>query len=251
MVVRTVSTDAGSGRCHSLDDGSSTCEQVVLCNGASANGFEQAQYARAAPGMGSDRSDRTSRVHRPCLLVGDGFTTSMHPHWGAGRPTNRHPWAPERATEFNLATVPRVVARPDRRRRGIAARVARLRGMRAVASDRMPVIGALFDARCEPMPRLLVDTGHGSQGTGQRAVRGRSGSASEHLRRIRAAHARRARRCSVRGAFALRQARRGARHGARHLRRLLFEQAHVHDAADSIDLGQQFDGIGAATSIRL
>jgi len=40
-----------------------------------------------------------------------------------------------------------------------------LRGARAVASDRMPVIGRLFDSDGAPVPRLLVNTGHGSQGT--------------------------------------------------------------------------------------
>ena len=66
------------------------------------------------------------------LMVGDGFMTSIDRHWGIGATYEQKPWDEARATEFNLAAIPRVVARADAAQIRCCRCVARLRGSRAV-----------------------------------------------------------------------------------------------------------------------
>ncbi len=145
-------------------------------------------------------------------LVGDGFMTSMGQHWGVGATYEQKPWEEARATEFNLARFHawwRELTGAD----PLARHIARLRGSRAVASDRMPVIGRLFDADGAPLPRLLINTAHGSQGTvsapfGAEWIASElSGEFAPCTRAELDAYG------SMR--FRLRQARRGPRHGGR------------------------------------
>ena len=146
-----------------MAEGASHYDHVVLCAGTGANGFEQAQYLELLPVWG--QIDRIELARAPAMaLVGDGFMTPMHPGWGVGATYEQKPWDEARATEFNLRRFHawwRELTGADPQ----LTCAAKLRGSRAVASDRMPVIGTLFDAAGEPVPRLLVNTGHGSQGT--------------------------------------------------------------------------------------
>jgi len=144
-------------------DGASQYDHVVLCAGAGANGFEQARYIEMLPVWG--QIDRIDFARAPAMpMVGDGFLTSAGRHWGIGATYEQKPWAEARASEFNLGRFHawwRELTGAD----PLLRNLGRLRGARAVASDRMPVIGRLFDSDGAPVPRLLVNTGHGSQGT--------------------------------------------------------------------------------------
>jgi tRNA 5-methylaminomethyl-2-thiouridine biosynthesis bifunctional protein len=208
--IRAVSVDSDRAML-TTDDGSPAYEQVVLCAAASANGFEQARYLELLPVWG--QIDLIAPAHAPAVpMIGDGFMTPVHPHWGVGATYEHKPWAEARATQFNLQRFHAwwydlTGAHAPPRSLG------RLRGVRAVASDRMPVIGALYNAACEPVPRLLVNTGHGSQGTVS-APFAAEWIASELCGEF--APCTRAE-LEVFGSkrFRLRQARRGARHGAR------------------------------------
>ncbi|HTK98359.1 MAG TPA: tRNA (5-methylaminomethyl-2-thiouridine)(34)-methyltransferase MnmD [Pseudomonadales bacterium] len=144
-------------------EGDSQYDGMVLCAGTGANGFEQARYLELLPVWG--QIDRIELSRAPSMaMVGEGFMTPMDPGWGIGATYEQKPWDEARATAFNLQRFHawwRELTGADAQLRC----VARLRGSRAVASDRMPVIGTLFDDAGEPIPRLLVNTGHGSQGT--------------------------------------------------------------------------------------
>ncbi len=141
----------------------SNYDHVILCAGAGANGFEQARYLEILPVWG--QIERVELARAPAMpMVGDGFMTSVDAHWGIGATYEQKPWDEARASVFNLARFHawwRELTGAD----PLLHDVARLRGSRAVASDRMPVIGRLFDGEDAPIPRLLVNTGHGSQGT--------------------------------------------------------------------------------------
>jgi tRNA 5-methylaminomethyl-2-thiouridine biosynthesis bifunctional protein len=157
-----VSTDADQATVATAR-GASHYDHIVLCAGTGANGFAQARYLEVLPVWG--QIDRIELSRAPQMaLVGDGFMTPMHPGWGIGATYEHRPWDEARATEFNLQRFHawwRELTGADPQLRCIE----KLRGSRAVASDRMPVIGSLFDAAGETVPRLLVNSGHGSQGT--------------------------------------------------------------------------------------
>ncbi len=144
-------------------DGASAYDHVVLCAGAGANGFEQARYLEMLPVWG--QIDQIELARAPAMpMVGDGFLTSVDRHWGIGATYEQKPWDEARASEFNLARFHawwRELTGAD----PLLRNVRRLRGVRAVASDRMPVIGRLFETDGAPVSGLLVNTGHGSQGT--------------------------------------------------------------------------------------
>jgi tRNA 5-methylaminomethyl-2-thiouridine biosynthesis bifunctional protein len=191
--------------------GVSEYDQVILCAGAGANGFEQARYLEILPVWG--QIERVELTRSPAMpMVGDGFMTSVDQHWGVGATYEQKPWEEARATEFNLGRFHawwRELTGTD----PLLRQVARLRGSRAVTSDRMPVIGSLFDTEGAPLPRLLVSTGHGSQGTVSAPFAAEwiaselCGEFAPCTRTQLNAYS------SMR--FRLRQARRGARHGGR------------------------------------
>jgi tRNA 5-methylaminomethyl-2-thiouridine biosynthesis bifunctional protein len=187
------------------------CDYVVLCNGAAANEFAQARFLELVPVAGQiDRVD--VRIGAGVPLVGDGFAIPDSLGCSIGATYEHRPWTVERASAFN-------VERLERWLRGLlgvdvrARSVASLRGVRAVSSDRLPIVGALFDADGCAVPRVLVNAGHGSHGTvsapfaaecvasdivGEFAPRMRDHGAAWSSWRFRE-----------------RQARRGIRHGAR------------------------------------
>jgi glycine/D-amino acid oxidase-like deaminating enzyme len=86
-----------------------------------------------------------------------------------------------------------------------------LRGSRAVASDRRPIVGGVYDAQFRRLPRLLLNTGHGSQGTAS-APFAAEWIAGELAGEFAPLSPRKSSWSSLR--FRQRQARRGFRHGA-------------------------------------
>ncbi len=143
--------------------GASTYDHVVLCAGTGTNGFERTRYLELLPVWG--QIDEVEIAQAPTMpIVGDGFMAPTHSHWGIGATYEHKPWSTDRASEFNLQRFDawwRALTGMD----AIRHEVGRLRGTRAVTSDRMPVIGGLFDTAGLREPRLWVNTGHGSQGT--------------------------------------------------------------------------------------
>ena len=139
------------------------CDQVVLCTGAETNDFTQARYLELVPVWG--QIDRIRPARAPTIpIVGEGFMIPIGPDWGVGATYEHKTWEGDRARNFNLQ-------RFDDWWRGLTGTdpvrepTGNIRGTRAVASDRMPIVGPLFDPRGERTPRLIVNTGHGSQGT--------------------------------------------------------------------------------------
>ncbi len=189
------------------------CDRIVICAGTSTNAFDQSRYLELLPVSGQiDPIALNSPPNIP--LVGDGFLIPFGADWGIGATYEHAPWVSGRASEFNLqrfeswwrdltgGEVPRMapVASP-------------IRGTRAVTSDRVPIVGSLFDSNGLPMPRLSVNTGHGSQGTVSAPFAAEcvaSESVGEFAPCTRVEYEALS---SMR--FRNRQARRGLRHGAR------------------------------------
>jgi tRNA 5-methylaminomethyl-2-thiouridine biosynthesis bifunctional protein len=161
-IVRSIATDAAAARV-TTDATSIDCDVAVLCNGAFANEFDQARYLELVSVAGQiDRVD--ARGAARIALVGDGFALPHATGCSIGATYEHRPWDVARATAFNVERFERW----QRALRG-AAIVAQVtgvvRGTRAISSDRLPIVGALFDGDGRPIPRLAVSTGHGSQGT--------------------------------------------------------------------------------------
>ena len=208
--VETIATDIASARVTTTTR-TIDCDHVVLCNGASANDFTQAHYLELASVAGQiDRVD--ARIGARVPLVGDGFAIPDASGCWIGATYEHRPWAIERATAFNTARFERWLC--ALRSTSIRARSLGVqRGARAVSSDRLPIVGALFDASGAALPRVYVNTGHGSHGTVSAPFAGEC-VASEIAGEF-APLGRDQRDIWNSQRFRERQARRGVRHGAR------------------------------------
>jgi len=138
-------------------------DQIVICNAASANDFEQARYLELVAVWG--QIDPIEMDQPPDIpLLGDANLIPLRGGWSTGSTYEHRPWASERASAENLqkfnAWWHALTGAPPATRCGAA-----LRGSRAVASDRRPIVGGVYDAKFRRLPRLLLNTGHGSQGT--------------------------------------------------------------------------------------
>jgi tRNA 5-methylaminomethyl-2-thiouridine biosynthesis bifunctional protein len=160
--IRTISTDTAAGYVTTTAE-TLASDHVVLCTGAATNDFTQARYLELVPVWGQIERIRPARA--PIIpLVGEGFMIPLGSHWGVGATYEHKTWEGDRARNFNLQ-------RFDGWWRALTGThplrepTGNIRGARAVASDRMPIVGPLFDLDGERTPRLLVNTGHGSQGT--------------------------------------------------------------------------------------
>jgi tRNA 5-methylaminomethyl-2-thiouridine biosynthesis bifunctional protein len=209
-VARSIAADVAAASV-TVDAGPIDGDCIVLCNGAFANEFEQARYLELVSIAG--QIDHIELPDAPQIaLVGDGFAL---PHAGGcsiGATYEHRPWEPARATAFNLA-------RFDRWHRALRSDAAGTRsigisrGTRAVSSDRLPIVGGLFDVDGGSLPRLAVSTGHGSQGTVTAPLAAEC-IASELVGEF-APLTRDQREAWSSLRFRERQARRGVRHGAR------------------------------------
>ena len=97
-------------------------------------------------------------------LVGDGFITPGDGSYSVGSSYEQSPWPPARARAFNLDRFEAWWADTTDAPLRYEA-VGRVRGCRAVTSDRLPVIGPLHDAAGVPRKNQFISTGHGSHGT--------------------------------------------------------------------------------------
>jgi tRNA 5-methylaminomethyl-2-thiouridine biosynthesis bifunctional protein len=162
FAVRSIATDGAAARVSS-NAASLDCDAVVLCNGVLANEFEQARYLELVPVAGQiDRVDVRGAAR--IALIGEGFALPHATGYSIGATYEHRPWDVARATAFNVERF----GRWQRALRGDAVvprSTAVIRGTRAVSSDRLPIVGGLFDADGQRLPRLAVSTGHGSQGT--------------------------------------------------------------------------------------
>ncbi len=162
VTASAVSTNSAHATVHT-NTGALACDQIVLCAGTGTNNFDQARYLELVPVWG--QTERIAPDTIPSLpLVGDGFMVPLASNWGIGATYEHKPWSGDTAADFNLR-------RFDQWWLGLAGAEPRrdhlgsVRGARAVTSDRIPIVGGLFDAQGERLARLFVNTGHGSQGT--------------------------------------------------------------------------------------
>ena len=160
--VRTIFADTDGVRV-TTDADTSMCDQMVLCTGVGTNDFDQARYLELLPVWG--QIDRIRPATAPVIpLVGEGFMIPIGSDWGIGATYEHKIWADARAAQFNLQRFDawwRDLTGTDI----VRDRLSSIRGTRAVTSDRIPIVGGLFDSTGARIPRLLVNTGHGSQGT--------------------------------------------------------------------------------------
>ena len=138
-------------------------EATVLCVGPDVGEFPGAGFLEVRPVWGQiDTMATGSRAAVP--LVGDGFVSPLAGDLCAVGATYEHrPWDAARATDFNTARGRRFLTRiaPGS---FLSMRAGHsMRGVRAVTSDRVPIIGRL-DAPDRVAPCWL-NLGHGSQGT--------------------------------------------------------------------------------------
>jgi len=207
--VRTVAAAADGARVTTAT-GEFDADHVVLCNGAAANDFDQARYLELVSIAGQiDWIEVRHGARIP--LVGDGFAIPGPNLCAIGATYEHRPWDPARASAFNIARY--VGWQHALRGMDVAVRsLGTVRGTRAVSSDRLPIVGALFDADGRVLPRISVSAGHGSQGTvtaplAAECVASEIVGEFAPLTRAQAEVW-----SSLR--FRVRQARRGARHGA-------------------------------------
>jgi glycine/D-amino acid oxidase-like deaminating enzyme len=81
-----------------------------------------------------------------------------------GASYEHRPWDPQRATSANVARVQRLWARLT----GLQLsprHLGRWRGVRAIAPDRIPVVGPLYDANGRRLRDVWLNLAHGSAGT--------------------------------------------------------------------------------------
>jgi tRNA 5-methylaminomethyl-2-thiouridine biosynthesis bifunctional protein len=175
---------------------------LVLACGPGCQQFEAARYLEVAPVHG-----QLDLVAVPALpaapIVGNGYLAPVGDLLATGATYEYRPWDPEEATRRNLAQLGSSTHQWRRR----------IRGTRSVSSDRLPVAGHLYGPDAQPVPGLLVSTGHGSMGTLSSHLAGAViaaillGDFPPMTRALEAALS------PLR--FRERQARRGMRHGAR------------------------------------
>jgi glycine/D-amino acid oxidase-like deaminating enzyme len=160
--VQAISTDAAAAYVKTSAE-TLACDRAVLCTGSETNDFTQARYLELVPVWG--QIDRIRPTRPPIVpMVGEGFMIPLGSDWGVGATYEHRTWERDRARAFNLQRFDDwwLALTGTHALREVTGNI---RGTRAVASDRMPIVGSLFDLHGAPEPRLIVNTGHGSQGT--------------------------------------------------------------------------------------
>lgn len=187
-------------------------DHIVLCAAAATNSFTQARYLELVDVAG--QIDPIELARPPAIpILGDGFLAPLAGGWGVGATYEHQPWPPQQATAANLQRFARwwrgLTGDDTPRSAGAPSR-----GSRAVASDRRPIVGGAYDIDGQRLPRLLLNTGHGSQGTASAPFAAECIASELAGEFAPATRTELATISSLR--FRLRQARRGLRHGARH-----------------------------------
>jgi tRNA 5-methylaminomethyl-2-thiouridine biosynthesis bifunctional protein len=144
---------------------------IVLCTGTF--GLAEMAYLELRPVWG--QLDLVSLDPSPGLpLIGEGLVNPVFglapgiadSHTCAVGATYEYvPWDPQRATAMNIERLHRWWRRLTELSATIRP-LSRWRGVRAVTPDRMPVVGPAYDADGRVLPRLWLNAGHGSSGTG-------------------------------------------------------------------------------------
>jgi tRNA 5-methylaminomethyl-2-thiouridine biosynthesis bifunctional protein len=185
-------------------------DHVVLCAGSATNTFSQARYLELVAVWG--QTERIAPQSTPSIpLVGDGFMVPLRSGWGIGATYEHKPWSGAAATDFNTRRYLQWwlgLTGAEAKHRHVST----LRGVRTVASDRTPIVGALFDAEGERIERLFISAGHGSQGTVSAPLAAECIAAEACGEFAPCTREEQALLSSMR--FRQRQARRGPRHGA-------------------------------------
>jgi tRNA 5-methylaminomethyl-2-thiouridine biosynthesis bifunctional protein len=187
-----------------LPDASDVADAVVLCTGLAPDA-PALRFLEVLPVWGQYE---TALLPRPPLLpvFGDGFLAPLADgSCVAGATYEQASWDTARASDFNRERFERVWQRLTGSPSG-ARWIGTVRGVRGVASDRLPVVGRIDE-------RTFVDLAHGSHGTATAPLGARL--VTEALGGEFAAIGRAERALIDPGRFRARQARRGLRHGAR------------------------------------
>jgi tRNA 5-methylaminomethyl-2-thiouridine biosynthesis bifunctional protein len=191
--------------------GTIDADHIVLCTAAVTNSFEQTRYLELVPVAG--QIDVIQLTRPPAIpLVGEGFIVPLGNGWGVGATYEHRPWPPDQASAANLA---QFTAWWQRLTGELVLHggTTPIRGNRAVTSDRRPIVGGVYDFAQQRLPRLLLSTGHGSQGTTSAPFAAECIASELAGEFAPATRSELAAISSLR--FRLRQARRGLRHGAR------------------------------------
>lgn len=207
--VTAIETDSAHARL-TTDTGTFDTEQVVLCTAAASNAFAQTHYLELVPVWG--QLDVVDLDPAPALpLVADGYVAPLGDRCGIGATYEHRPWSGAIASDANLNRAAgwwtAVTGRPF-----TATRHATARGARAVTSDRNPVVGSVYDRDGIALPRLWLNTGHGSHGLSSAPFGAECVAAMLTGEFAPATAAELTSIASLR--FRERQARRGPRHGA-------------------------------------
>ena len=132
---------------------------TVLACGTACRDFAEAAYLELAAVAG--QIDVVEAARPPRLpLLGNGYVVPWDGKLALGSTYEYSPWDQARATQANLSQLPQ---KPDGKQADTRW-LSRHRGMRCVSSDRLPVVGALFDRQQRPIPDLYVSSGMGSMG---------------------------------------------------------------------------------------
>jgi tRNA 5-methylaminomethyl-2-thiouridine biosynthesis bifunctional protein len=127
---------------------------VVLACGAATRDFPETRYLEVAPVAG--QLDRIRLANQPRLpIVGSGYLVPGPDHLTVGATYEYEDWDPAAASAANLKQL------GNREFEWLG----RARGVRAVASDRTPVVGQLAALNGTSVSNVYVSAGHGSAGT--------------------------------------------------------------------------------------
>jgi len=146
--------------------------------------------------------------HLAMPVFGDGyFAPTSRQSLAIGASYEQRPWSESRARDFNITRAARFFTRITGRPADIRV-IGSARGVRGIASDRLPVIGALAGST-----RIYVNLAHGSNGSATAPMG--AAIAAERLGGSFAPFTKAELATVAPERFAARQARRGYRHGAR------------------------------------
>jgi tRNA 5-methylaminomethyl-2-thiouridine biosynthesis bifunctional protein len=129
---------------------------VVLACAAACRDFPPASYLELAAVQGQIDIVRPGALPKAAML-GNGYVVPWGDKLALGSTYEYSPWENGRATRENLAQLP-VGQRSNIRW------LERSRGTRCVSSDRLPIVGAIYDRDQRAIANLFVSTAMGSMG---------------------------------------------------------------------------------------
>ena len=123
----------------------------ILCSGLAAVEHAPEASLEIAPVYGQIDELETRSKSRNLAIVGNGYWIPRAGRTFIGATYEYQPWSPDKATQQNIASNEAYLTEPCRP-------LNHFRGVRAVTSDRMPIVGPLSPGR-------WIATAHGSMGT--------------------------------------------------------------------------------------